>query len=44
MTNFTDQAHLTGVQYKDASNLEARIRLHREFSTNPYPFHRWYFD
>mgnify|MGYP001172912111 CR=1 FL=1 len=44
MSNFTDQAHLTGVQYKDASNLEARIRLHREFSINPYPFQRWYFD
>lgn len=44
MTNFTDPTHLTGVQYKDASNLEARLRLHREFSTNPYPFHAWYFD
>jgi SAM-dependent methyltransferase len=44
MTNFTDRAHLTGVQYKDASNLDARIRLHCEFSTNPYPFHRWYLD
>lgn len=44
VTNFTDRAHLTSVQYKDASNLEARIRLHRDFSTNRYDFHRWYFD
>ena len=23
-------------QYRDASNLEARIALHKRFSTNPY--------
>ncbi|HZU12445.1 MAG TPA: class I SAM-dependent methyltransferase [Chloroflexota bacterium] len=44
MTGLTDRDSLTEHQYRDASNLEARIRLHRDFSTNPYPFHRWYFD
>jgi SAM-dependent methyltransferase len=31
-------------QYRDTSNLEARIRLHALYSTNPYGFHRWIFD
>jgi len=31
-------------QYKNASNLKARIRLHRKFSTNPYGWQRWLFD
>lgn len=31
------------VQYKDASNLNARIRLHR-FSTNPRAWYSWVFD
>jgi SAM-dependent methyltransferase len=31
-------------QYKDASNLNARIGLHARFSTNPLGFHRWVFD
>lgn len=31
-------------QYKSARNLEARIRLHRRFSTNPYPWFRWVLD
>jgi hypothetical protein len=31
-------------QYKTASNLNARIRLHQRFSTNPYGWHRWVFD
>jgi len=31
-------------QYQDASNLNARIRLHREFSTNPYSWQHWLFD
>jgi SAM-dependent methyltransferase len=32
------------VQYRDASNLNARIALHRRFSTNPYGLTRWIFD
>jgi len=31
-------------QYHDASNLEARIRLHALFSTNKHGFHRWILD
>jgi SAM-dependent methyltransferase len=31
-------------QYKTASNLNARIRLHLQFSTNPYGWQRWLFD
>ncbi len=31
-------------QYRDASNLEARIALHERFSTNPYSLPRWILD
>lgn len=31
-------------QYRTASNLNARIRLHQEFSTNKYGWPRWLFD
>jgi ubiquinone/menaquinone biosynthesis C-methylase UbiE len=31
-------------QYRDARNLDARIRLHQKFSTNPYGWFRWVFD
>jgi ubiquinone/menaquinone biosynthesis C-methylase UbiE len=31
-------------QYRDASNLKARIALHERFSTNPYSLPRWIFD
>ena len=31
-------------QYQDASNLNARIRLHERFSTNQYGWQRWLFD
>jgi ubiquinone/menaquinone biosynthesis C-methylase UbiE len=31
-------------QYRDASKLEARIRLHALFSTNKHGWHRWVFD
>ncbi len=44
MTCFTDRSHLTNHQYKNSSNLDARIALHRKFSTNPYGFYHWYFD
>ncbi len=39
-----DQSYLRDHQYRDASNLDARIALHRRFSTNDYPFTRWEFD
>ena len=44
MTVRTNQEYLRTEQYKDASNLEARKRLHQRFSTNTYPWHRWVFD
>jgi SAM-dependent methyltransferase len=31
-------------QYRTSANLEARIRLHQLFSTNPYGWTRWVFD
>ncbi len=31
-------------QYRNANNLNARIELHRRFSTNPYGWQRWVFD
>jgi SAM-dependent methyltransferase len=34
----------TADQYRDSSNLGARIALHERFSTNPRGFHRWVFD
>jgi ubiquinone/menaquinone biosynthesis C-methylase UbiE len=39
-----DQKYLVGEQYRDSSNLSARIRLHKLFSTNGYGWHRWVFD
>jgi hypothetical protein len=35
MQRFTDQNYLTQDQYKDAGNLDARIAIHKQFSTNP---------
>lgn len=43
MSRFTDRAYLRHQQYKDASNLDARVRLHRLFSTSPQSWHRWVF-
>jgi ubiquinone/menaquinone biosynthesis C-methylase UbiE len=39
-----DPAYLRTDQYKDASNLDARARLHERFSTNQYGWHPWVFD
>lgn len=44
MSRISDQRYLREDQYKNASNLNARIRLHAEFSTNPYGWFRWVFD
>lgn len=44
MSKLSDQEFLLSDQYKDASNLDARIQLHRRFSTNKYGWPRWVFD
>lgn len=44
MQRFTDQQYLTGDQYKDSSNLDARIVIHQRFSTNPQGWFNWAFD
>ena len=43
MSQLSDPEYLSK-QYRTASNLNARIELHRRFSTNPYGWHRWIFD
>ena len=44
MPKFNDPAFLRQSQYRDAGNLSARIRVHKEFSANPYGLYRWIFD
>ena len=44
MPNITDPNYLLNDQYKDSTNLDARVQLHLSFSTNPYGWNRWYFD
>jgi SAM-dependent methyltransferase len=44
MSKFTDQHYLKTDQYKDASNLDARVVLHQRFSTNKYGWFKWIFD
>ncbi len=44
MTSFIDPQYLRGEQYKTPENLNARVSLHQQFRTNPYPWHRWVFD
>lgn len=44
MSKFTDQQYLTTDQYKDASNLDTRLEIHKRFSTNPYGWFNWVFD
>lgn len=39
-----DQDYLLSQQYRDSSNLTARISLHDRFSANKYGWHRWLFD
>ena len=39
-----NQHYLLSDQYKDAANLNARIRLHQRFSTNRASWHRWVFE
>jgi SAM-dependent methyltransferase len=44
MSKFNDQEFLKNEQYSDSSNLDARVELHRRFSTNPYGWYPWIFD
>lgn len=44
MSKFNDQQYLKSDQYKDASNLDARVVIHQRFSTNPYGWFKWVFD
>jgi ubiquinone/menaquinone biosynthesis C-methylase UbiE len=44
MSFYSDQKYLLNEQYKDASNLNARIQLHARFGTNKYGWHQWLFD
>ncbi len=43
-TRLSDQRYLKDHQYRTADNLQARIHLHRDFGTNPYPWQCWVFD
>jgi len=44
MSKITDPQYLKTEQYKDASNLNARVEIHKRFSTNSYGWNRWVFD
>ena len=44
MSKYTDQNYLKSEQYKDASNLNARILIHELFSGNKYGWAPWVFD
>ena len=44
MSRLTDQEFLKKDQYRDSSNLEARVALHQRFSTNPGGWFPWVFD
>lgn len=44
MTTLSDQNFLLNDQYRDSSNLDARIVLHRRFSSNQTGWFRWTVD
>ena len=44
MSKVIDQEYLKDDQYKDSSNLDARVEIHQRFSTNPYGWFNWVFD
>ncbi len=44
MSRSTDQHYLKTDQYRDSSNLDARIVIHQRFSTNPYGWFNWVLD
>jgi SAM-dependent methyltransferase len=44
MGKLTDQDYLITQQYRDDANLQARIKIHKQFSTNAYDWFLWVFD
>ena len=44
MSKYTDQQYLKTDQYRDSSNLDARVVIHQRFSTNSYGWFKWVFD
>ena len=44
MSRVSDQQYLKNDQYKDSSNLDARVMLHQRYSTNSYGWFQWVFD
>ena len=44
MSKFNDPQYLKNNQYRDSSNLDARVVIHQRFSTNPYGWFKWIFD
>lgn len=44
MPQIADQTYLQNEQYQNATNLDARINLHKNFSTNAYGLPRWLYD
>jgi ubiquinone/menaquinone biosynthesis C-methylase UbiE len=44
VTRVSDQTYLLTEQYRNASNLMDRIRLHEQFSTSPVDWMTWVFD
>jgi ubiquinone/menaquinone biosynthesis C-methylase UbiE len=44
MSRFTDPQYLKTDQYRDSSNLDARVEIHKRFSTNSYGWMHWVFD
>jgi len=44
MSRYTDPTYLKSDQYRDDTNLNARVEIHRRFSTNPYGWFPWIFD
>lgn len=44
MTVVSDQIYLKTQQYRSGNNLDARIQLHRRFSTNPTNYFEWMVD
>lgn len=44
MAHISQQDYLRNQQYRSAENLNARIRLHQLYNTNPQDFHRWLFN
>jgi SAM-dependent methyltransferase len=44
MSKVNDEEYLKTEQYRDSSNLDARVVIHQRFSTNPYGWFTWVFD